>query len=499
MPPAIRKGKRTEVEAGPGEASDTRDHTRTRTNSVASVPGAFEDEVGDQTVIGPESAFGQGILGETKQPDDELQRIKTIAFRYRAERNVDRDRAIAFEEELAHSNAELLKLRETIRMLQARGLQPTVQDPVEEECRALDTSLNEILKSRQSQDTDKGKRPERPQPLQNRELPLYTARDISAASGISGPPDSLTVNWRPRGRDPKEPLKGESPDEYPPWRYAVLLKLKTDAPLFPDDDTKIGYALSQMKQPIFDDMFSWVFDRGDSVTLHDLFDEIEHYLGCHLQEREARKELISIAQRPNEPISEYYHRICKLWQKAKTTETERVEKLLTTMLPSLSAPLIAREYKRTRELLDDARTVEDRKKDVAFSHPRNKVRVTPTANNARDPLPRPSFQQHSRSTSSRTATPPAELTAAVTRNSRFGPVARKPDGWTGTWHDPVPKPKKIDTDEKALMTKQGRCWTCRGSGHRSHDTCCPNYRAREKQFHALDTTETLQESDSGNE
>jgi hypothetical protein len=49
------------------------------------------------------------------------------------------------------------------------------------------------------------------------------------------------------------------------------------------------------------------------------------------------------------------------------------------------------------------------------------------------------------------------------------------------------------------MTKQGRCWTCRGSGHRSHDTCCPNYRAREKQFHALDTTETLQESDSGNE
>jgi hypothetical protein len=104
--------------------------------------------------------------------------------------------------------------------------------------------LNEILKSGQSQDhTDKGKRPERPQAPQNRELPLYTARDISAVSGISGPPDSLTVNWRPRGRDPKEPLKGESPDEYPPWRYAVLLKLKTDVPLFPDDDTKIGYAL----------------------------------------------------------------------------------------------------------------------------------------------------------------------------------------------------------------------------------------------------------------
>ena len=96
---------------------------------------------------------------------------------------------------------------------------------------------------------------------------------------------------------------------------------------------KIRYALSQMKQPIFDDMFTWVFDRGDSITLHDLFDEIEHYLGYHLQEREARKDLISIAECPDKPISEYYHRIYKLWQKAKTTETEHVEKFLTTMLP----------------------------------------------------------------------------------------------------------------------------------------------------------------------
>jgi hypothetical protein len=59
--------------------------------------------------------------------------------------------------------------------------------------------------------------------------------------------------------------------------------------------------------------------------------------------------------------------VYKLWRKAKTPETERVNKLLTTMLPSLPAPLIAREYTHPRELLDDARTVEDRKNDVAFS------------------------------------------------------------------------------------------------------------------------------------
>ena len=63
----------------------------------------------------------------------------------------------------------------------------------------------------------------------------------------------------------------------------MLLKLKTDAIQFLDEDAKIGYALSQMKQPIFDDMFTWIFDKGDSITLFDLFDEIEHYLGYHLQ------------------------------------------------------------------------------------------------------------------------------------------------------------------------------------------------------------------------
>jgi hypothetical protein len=439
---------------------------RSRTNSMASVPGAFEEEVGDQTVIGPEaiSTSGQGIPGETKQPNDDLERIKAIAVRYRAERNADRGRATAFEEELAHSTAENLKLREAIRALQTRDLH--LEDPVE------------------------GKRPE------------------PAVSGISGPPDSRTANWRPRGRDPKEPLKGESRDEYPPWRYAVLLKLKTDVLQFPDEDSKIGYALSQMKQPIFDDMFTWVFDKGDSITLHDLFDEIEHYLGYHLQEREARKDLLSIAQRPDEPISEYYHRIYKLWQKAKIPETERVEKFLTTMLPYLSTPLIAGEYKHTRELLDDARTVEDRKKDVAFSHPRNRARVTTTwggsvtASNGRlgEGTARtriPDDRPLSRSGATGTSAPSSNSPRSP--NVRFGPVAKKPDGWVGTWFDPVRNPRKMDVEEKTSMTRQGRCWMCRGSGHRGADACCPfHVRNQERKLNAM-ATESLSEESSDEE
>jgi hypothetical protein len=69
---------------------------------------------------------------ESKQPDDDLDRIKTLAIRYRAERNADRGRATTFEEALAHTSAENLKLREAIRKLQTRdlNLQPIVEDPV---------------------------------------------------------------------------------------------------------------------------------------------------------------------------------------------------------------------------------------------------------------------------------------------------------------------------------------------------------------------------------
>ena len=70
--------------------------------------------------------------------------------------------------------------------------------------------------------------------------------------------------------------------------------------------------------------------------------EVEHYMGLHLQERDAKKELLTIKQSQDEGITEYYHRIKTIWQKAKATEYERIDKFLTTMLPSLPAPFLAR-------------------------------------------------------------------------------------------------------------------------------------------------------------
>ena len=115
------------------------------------------------------------------------------------------------------------------------------------------------------------------------------------------------------------------------------------------------------------------------------------------------------------------------------------------MLPYLSTPLIVRGYKLTRELLDGARTEEDRKKDVAFSHPRNKARVTATwsgsvtASNSR--LSGGTDRPLTRSGAAGTSAPNSNISPR-SPNARFGPVAKKPDGWVGTWYDPVWNPRK---------------------------------------------------------
>ena len=102
-------------------------------------------------------------------------------------------------------------------------------------------------------------------------------REATSASTL---PD-VTRNYRPIGINPSEPLKGTDANEYNTWAYAIREKLETDEPLYPNDKRKVRYALSQMKDPIFDVMHSWVFDVGNGLTLDLFFKEIENYMGIH--------------------------------------------------------------------------------------------------------------------------------------------------------------------------------------------------------------------------
>jgi len=106
------------------------------------------------------------------------------------------------------------------------------------------------------------------------------------------------------------------------------------------------------------------------------------------------------------------------------------------MLPSLSSSLLVKNYTRVRDLLDDARQVEDLK-DI-LSPPRDRPRRS------------------------------AAQAFGANRDS------------------PTPA-----VTEKEKMIREGRCWGCRGSGHRSADDCCPRHSLREKRFHALSTGDLL--------
>lgn len=41
-----------------------------------------------------------------------------------------------------------------------------------------------------------------------------------------------------------------------------------------------------------------------------------------------------------------------------------------------------------------------------------------------------------------------------------------------TWCDPDPNPKILEKEERETLSRQGRCWACRGSCHRDSDSVC---------------------------
>jgi len=354
---------------------------------------------------------------------------------------------------------------------------------VEEDLRHKNFELEQTLEALQH----------RIQELENRDTsadrthPPHDRREVRHAYT-----DPTYANWRPRGKDPVKKLIKDK-EMYNPWRYEIDAKFETDWPLFPSERSKVNYTLAQMDNPVFEAMQGWVMDMGGSISFVELMDELEHYLGVHLQSKEAKRELQSIKQNFNESVTEYHQRLQHLWHRARTDEDERIEKFKITMLPSLSSSLLAKAYTRVRDLLDDARQVEDLKKDISHYHPRDRSRrsATQTFGASRD----------STMVTSRGITPPASArpttaTRATVRyapgNAALTPTSKKPNDWTGPWYDPVANPKRLDDTEKERMIRQGRCWSCRGSGHRSADDCCPMHSLREKRLHALSAGDLIE-------
>jgi hypothetical protein len=289
---------------------------------------------------------------------------------------------------------------------------------------------------------------------------------------------SQTVpNYRPRAEGPTEALDGSSIEKYHGWRFAIDQKFEEDRIYYGDDHRrKIAYSLKKMVSPIFNTMQRFIISKPESTYLQ-FMAELENMMGVHMEARIAKKELRHITMNKNEKVSEFFHRIHPLWCVAKVPEDEQIEQFLATLLPYLTNGLLAEEFTSVTSLFDKIRKIESRKIDQNDKHPLNipAKGTTPTAGSR-------TTQNQGASQLSTPAKPASGTVANNTRasvtypNEKFGPVAKKPEGWSGAWYDPETSPKKLTPDEKATLQRQGRCWSCRGSGHRGSNDCCPFHK-----------------------
>jgi hypothetical protein len=254
------------------------------------------------------------------------------------------------------------------------------------------------------------------------------------------------ANWRPRGAHPNKPLKGESHSEYGPWRYAINCKFEVDQPLYPSDRSRIQYALSQMEEPIFSVMQTLV-QRAPEKTLADFLSDVEHYMGVHLRADAANHELQTVAQRQNESVTQYFHRLLILWDQADTPERDHVKKLKSTLIPSVGTALYIKDHLTVRAVLDDARKVEEGRLETFHYHPRG-PRNTTTTKPTTGTTPKPNGTAPKTTTTTPGVTNPP---GAGNPNARFGPVATKPEGWVGAWFDPQSSPKRLTNEERTLL------------------------------------------------
>lgn len=151
---------------------------------------------------------------------------------------------------------------------------------------------------------------------------------------------------------------------------------------------------------------------------------------------------MTITQNVKESITEYYHRISALWNLAHTPEKQRIHKFLTSIRPKFSQTILCREFSSVSEALESARIVEERRKDIEYNYLHRAVEKQATLKS-------------------------------------FDPVVKKPREWIGEWYDPEENPRRLTDKLREELTREGRCWSCRGSGHRGLDIVCPRSKKSE--------------------
>ena len=82
--------------------------------------------------------------------------------------------------------------------------------------------------------------------------------------------------------------------------------------------------------------------------------------------KRAEDKLHVVTMKPTgETVDDYYQRIFKLWQQAKTPERERIRRFKITLKPSIAHALIGQKHTKISDVLDAAWKVKHRKNQIS--------------------------------------------------------------------------------------------------------------------------------------
>ena len=274
-------------------------------------------------------------------------------------------------------------------------------------------------------------------------------------------------------------------------------KLRVDAVMYPEERDRISYAFHQLAQPIFQQLDAWINANAEDFSMKDFYKQIEYSMGIHMLVKKAEDELHVVTMKSTgETVDDYYQRIFKLWDQARTTKREKIRRFEITLKPPILHALIGQKHTKIMDVLDAAREIEHWKHQISTKLARNSAqpfqkssRSSGSSGSLRCTWEKGgSLSQASGSSSAGANSAATEASGSssaasmnngklvntlTNSNSKFIPTATKPAGWVKTWYNPEAYPQKLQDSKRTTFLQQGKCRGCRGSGHCGSNECCP--------------------------
>ena len=109
--------------------------------------------------------------------------------------------------------------------------------------------------------------------------------------------------------------------------------------------------------------------------MEDFYKQIEHSMGIHMLIEKAEDELHVVTMKSTgETVDDYYQRIFKLWEQARTTKRERIRRFEITLKLSISHALIGQKHTKIMDVLDAAREIKHRKSQISSMFSRDSAK-----------------------------------------------------------------------------------------------------------------------------